>query len=301
MRGKKARQGRRGLRTVLVFTLIAALALGPAGAAAKVFLGGEPPREDWYRRPLMRLTVFAAGQSDCMLLEAGGQAMMIDGGSEPFRDDLKNAIQARGITHFKYLLNTHFHDDHISGLYWLMRFGFKADEYLHPYNDYALNVSQRHAKTLAQAERSGIPIRQVFAGDELLLGEAVLTVYRYEDGLSTNGKSLLTRIVFGDASILLTADIIGDTQTYFVKNLPKETLKADILKAPHHGITPMVVKFLETIAPEVLVMTNYRSRVDKGAVQADARGIPTYYAANGTVVLETDGDDWYVRQLDKVF
>lgn len=121
-------------------------------------------------------------------------------------------------------------------------------------------------RRLRQAERSGIPIRQVFAGDELLLGEAVLTVYRYEDGLSTNGKSLLTRIVFGDASILLTADIIGDTQTYFVKNLPKETLKADILKAPHHGITPMVVKFLETIAPEVLVMTNYRSRVDKGAV-----------------------------------
>ena len=33
---------------------------------------------------------------------------------------------------FKYLLNTHFHEDHISGLYWLMRYGFSVDAYLHP-------------------------------------------------------------------------------------------------------------------------------------------------------------------------
>lgn len=289
---------RRAKRLASLFFILALLSSGAAGA--EVFLGTQP-RADWYRRPLLRLTVFAAGQSDCMLLEAGGQAMMIDGGSEPYRDDLKNAIQSRGIKRFKYLLNSHFHSDHISGLYWLMRFGFQAGEYLHPYTDYALKVSQRHAKTVAQAERSGIPARQVVNGEELLLGEAVIRLYRYEEGAGTNGKSMMARVEFGGASVLLTADIIGDTQTYFVKNLPPEELKADVLKAPHHGITPMVGKFLETVAPEALIMTNSRKRVNRGAVQADARGIPTYYAADGTVILETDGDDWYIRQAEGQF
>ena len=31
--------------------------------------------------PLLRLTVMAAGESDCMLLESGGEAMLVDGGS----------------------------------------------------------------------------------------------------------------------------------------------------------------------------------------------------------------------------
>ena len=52
---------------------------------------------------------------DLVALYAGCEE--VDGGSAPFREDLKTALEERGITHFKYLLNTHFHEDHISGLY----------------------------------------------------------------------------------------------------------------------------------------------------------------------------------------
>ena len=175
--------------------------------AAQAEIYHELPCEDWYRRPLLRLTAFNTAQSDCLLLECGGQRMMVDGGSAPFREDLKGAMEERGITHFKYLLNTHFHEDHISGLYWLMRYGFSADAYLHPYNDAAVDVSERQAETIRQAEKSGIPTVQVFHGDQLLLGEAVLTLYRYDDVENTNGRSLVTRVEFGDASLLLTASL----------------------------------------------------------------------------------------------
>lgn len=294
--------GERHLKRLLPPLVIALLlALIPFAALAQVYRGGDPPKTDWYSRPLLRLTVFSSGQSDCMLLECGGQAMMIDGGSEPYRDRLKAAMDERGITHFKYLLNTHYHEDHISGLYWLMRYGFQVDEYLHPYTDYAMKIVERHERTVSQARRSGVAVRQVFDGDELLLGEAVVRIHRQEDGVSTNAKSLMTRVVFGDSSVLLTADIIGKTQNYFVNALSKEELQADILKAPHHGITPMVVSFLEAVAPDMLFMTNSLSRVTTGKVQADARGIPTYYTGEGTLVLETDGDDWYVYQQMGLF
>ena len=185
---------RRGLLRRVCGVLCAAIVFLIGGAAAaQVYLGGEPPREDWYRRPLFRLTAFAAGQSDCLLLQCGGESMMLDGGSAPYREKLRDAIEERGVTRFKYLLNSHFHEDHINGLYWLMRYGFQADEYLHPYSEYAINLSECQGETIRQAERSGVPARQVFHGDELLLGEAVLTLYRYDNGIGTNGRSLVTR------------------------------------------------------------------------------------------------------------
>lgn len=293
---------RRGLRRKACGALCAAVVFLIGGAAAaQVYLGGEPPREDWYRRPLFRLTAFATGQSDCLLLQCGGENMMLDGGSAPYREKLRDAMEQRGITRFKYLLNSHFHEDHISGLYWLMRYGFQADEYLHPYSDYAMNLSQRQRETIHQAERSGVPVRQVFHGDELLLGEAVLTLYRYDDGIGTNGRSLVTRVRFGSASMLLTADIIGDTQNWMVKNLPAEALDADILKAPHHAITPMALPFLEAVSPEAVLVTSNCDRVDRGRVQLDARGIPALYSGDGSVVFETDGDDWYIYQTEGQF
>ena len=130
--------------------------------AARAEIYDELPCEDWYRRPLLRLTAFNTAQSDCLLLECGGQRMMVDGGSAPFRADLKAALEERGITHFKYLLNTHFHEDHISGLYWLMRYGFSVDAYLHPYSDAAITVSERQAETIRQAEKAAFPPYRCF-------------------------------------------------------------------------------------------------------------------------------------------
>lgn len=274
--------------------LLCALLLG-GRAGAEVFFDA-PPKEDWYRCPLLRLTAFDTDQSDCLLLECGGEAMMVDGGSAPFRERLRDALREMGVDSFKYLLNTHFHEDHISGLYWVMRYGFPVGEYLHPYTESAVHTSQRQQETIAQARRSDIPIRQVFSGDTLLLGEAVVTLYRYDEGLSTNGRSLIVHVRLGDAAMLLTADIIGDTQTWCVGHLPADALDVDVLKAPHHGITAMVKSFWKAASPRVLLMTNVPSRVDKAQVQADAAGVPALYSGLGRVVFETDGDDWYVFQ-----
>lgn len=278
------------MRLVLAFGLCMCMV---QSAAAQVYLNA-PPREDWYRRPLFRLTAFDTDQSDCLLLECGGEAMLIDGGSPPFEERLAPLLTQRGISRLKYVLNTHFHEDHIAGLQALMRVGFPIGAYLHPYTDYAVNVSERHKTAMALAKRAGVPTRQVFHGQELLLGESVLTLWRYEDGLSTNGRSMVTRVQFGDASILLTADIIGDTQKWLLKTLPPECLKADVVKAPHHAVTPMNLAFLTVVSPQAVLVTNNADRVSGGRVQLESRDIPAFYSGDGAVVFETDGDDWYI-------
>ncbi len=273
------------------------LALCVFSAQAQVYF--EKPRENWNQCPLLRLTAFNTAQSDCLLLECGDESMMVDGGSEPYRAYLRDSVRARGITHFKYLLNTHYHEDHISGLYWLMRYGFTAGAYLTPYTEYAEKIYIRHANTVAQARRMNIPVQQVFSGDELLLGEAVITLYRQEDGETTNAKSMVARVQFGDAVLLLTADIIGKTQTWMARSLPEGVLDADIVKAPHHGITAMTTEFWKAVSPEAVLLTNIRSKAHASIVQAENRGVPYFLSGEGDVVMETDGDDWYVYQLPK--
>ncbi|MEG0741705.1 MAG: MBL fold metallo-hydrolase [Clostridia bacterium] len=279
-----------------LFLLFLLLWLCAPPAAAAVYTGDQPPKADWYQRPLLRLTVFDCGQNDCMLLQAGGQSMMIDGGSATWHEKLYAALDTRGLKHLKYLLNTHYHEDHLGGLYQLIKSGITADEYLHPYAPSALKKSSLHADTISLAASLGIPTRQLQNGEELLLGEAVITVYRYEEGRGVNGKSMIEHVRFGNATMLLTADIIGVTQHYFATALPKDVLKVDVLKAPHHGITPLVKAFLTAASPAVEIVTSGAQAVPRTAIQAQANGIQAFFSGDGTVVLETDGDDWYIQQ-----
>lgn len=276
--------------------LLAAMLLLTAPPAAAQVYCDAPPRDNWYACPLLRLTAFDAAQSDCMLLQCGGESMMVDGGSMPYREPLRDALAELGVSHFKYLLNTHFHDDHITGLIYLMRYGFTADAYLHPYTEKGVLTSSLQKEAIGQAQRSGIPAVQVFHGDTLLLGEAVITLYRQEDGISTNARSLIVHVQFGDASLLLPADIIGHTQSWCLDTLPADVLDVDIVKAPHHGVTAMVSGFFKALSPELVFFTNDRERVSKAQNQADLNGVPTRYTGDGRLVLETDGRDWYVYQ-----
>lgn len=277
-----------------------ALALGLAalvwaGSAQAALYTDAPPCKDWTRRPLMRLTAFQTGESDCLLLQCGGENMMIDGGAASWREKLRDALHDLGVESFRYLLNTHYHDDHISGLIWLMRYGFEADEYLHPYGEQALPYSASLRQAVKTAQEAGIPVRQVLHGEQLLLGEAAVTLYRYEDGPNVNARSVTARVDFGNASLLLTADIIGTTQRWYLANLP-EIVDVDILKAPHHGITAVVDEFLEAASPLALLVTNTDQRANV-APQARKKELPVYYSGKGRVVMETDGQDWYVYQL----
>lgn len=53
-------------------------------AARTEVLIGETPPEDWPEREVLRVTVLETGRSDAILLECGGEAMMIDGGEEHY-------------------------------------------------------------------------------------------------------------------------------------------------------------------------------------------------------------------------
>ena len=283
---------KRFLSVLLTFFLL----LSVLPTQAQVYVKQDPP-EDWQQRELLRITVFRTGEGDCMLLEAGGECMMIDGGPYKYREKLRDALNDRGITHFKYLFSTHPHDDHIDGLRMLMTYGFEVDEFVSVFPKDVKDTEGNQKKAMNALDKAGIPYRQVESGEVLALGGAELTVISWPEGRSINAQSAMTRLVFGECSALFTADIIGDTEKYFLETLDPALLKADVLKAPHHGLTPFVTEFLNAVDPGYIWCTNYHGdRVEKTENQATYRKIPIQFSGDGTIVMECDGTDWYINQ-----
>ncbi len=267
----------------------------PALAAAQVY-AGEPPA-DWTRKETLEWTVFDVNKGDAMLLTCGGESMLVDGGPKPFRETLRDELEARGLRHLTRILNTHYHDDHIDGLYYLFTYGFTADEYQHGYSDAAIEADKLGRRTVRAARKNGVLIRRVADGDTLPLGGATVRIIQCTKILNTNARSLVLRVTFGESSILLCADITGEVQHELTDTLTDRELRADLIKLPHHALTPAVPAFLDAVSPQAAVVTNRSRNVGSPAKsQLTSRGIPAYFSGDGIVRAVTDGTDWYISQ-----
>jgi beta-lactamase superfamily II metal-dependent hydrolase len=97
----------------------------------------------------VKLTVFQAGSGDCLLLEARGARVLVDGGwQRPYRDHVAPALDAlqEAGEEIDLVYLSHIDDDHIAGVLQLLRDALRAR--VHDY----------------QVERSGNPSRRPFTG-----------------------------------------------------------------------------------------------------------------------------------------
>ncbi len=276
----------------LVCVLVAALA---SFGAAEVYCS-EPP-EDWQGKELLRWTIFDTDEGDAMLLECCGESMVVDGGPAPFRKDVEEGIRARGVEHLKYMLCTHYHDDHISGIIHLLDEKFSADTYMHPYSDWETRNNKLQGKAHSKAQKNGMAISRLYHGDSFMLGQAKINVYRCTEYANGNAKSLVLDVHFGESKLLLCADITGAAQRYLLETVGAEELSAQVIKVPHHAITPMVSEFIDAVAPAAAVVTNKQKAVASDRMgQFERRSITAFYSGDGTVNAVTDGADWYIYQ-----
>lgn len=279
------------------FLLILLLLTLPLTAAAEVFIDTEPPA-DWAERPLLRVTLLQTGRSDAILVECGGEAMLIDGGDASWSQALRHDLEARGLTAFRYFLNTHPHNDHIEGLTYLMQQGYQPERFMSPFAvDW--HDGSYHDAAVQTAWDNGVRFRLVRHGDVYPLGAAEVRIYRTTAYTDMNSRSAIELITFGESRILLCADLTGNGQKALLSELPESALTAEIVKAPHHGENAMVAEFLTATDPSLLLCTSGAEEAPDLARQASGRSLPLLYSGEGEIVLETDGTDWYVWQKEK--
>lgn len=241
---------------------------------------------------MLRLYVCPLRRADAMVLVQGSHAALIDAGEAQDAPAIAALLDSLQVTALDFALNTHPHHDHLGGLSGvLQQCGAACFLTGFPEDITGRGVVQKQAmEALGDA---GVSVQRVFDGDRLALGDALITVLQCPLG-TVNDRSVVLKMEYGACSLLLTGDISPRAQRSLAQ---RASLRADVLKVPHHGRDDMSSAFLTAVRPAMAVITNARRGTAKVRRQLDRKGIPFVLAGEGTACLSCDGQGWAVETL----
>lgn len=266
------------------------------------------------------------------------------------KDPAYEYLKKIGVNHLEFVILTHPHRDHIGGLVKILKdktitintiYGNSLEMTYLRSND---NVKKQTSETAKwtkfdsdtyqnvkdeiekrnSEEDESLHVKYVIpkAGSKIYLGQAQITFYgplenNYKYGRQVNLNvrqenkySIVTRIVYGKNSFLMT----GDAQRETIEKIIKKgyNLQAQVLKEPHHGYQDVKEKdkliagrtsdhklLIDHTKANIAVISNgYKNtgEVPMKNVLTDLSKMDIYETGNrGTIVITSDGSHLYVR------
>ncbi len=252
-----------------------------------------------------RLHIFFldVGQGDAIFIETpSGQHILIDGG--PADGGVAACLGER----FSFwersidlVVSTHPHEDHIGGLVEVLQ-KYEVKQVLESAVEYDSPV-YREWQSLIEAKRIKRTAAQ--SGQHIELGEGIIldVLYAGEAGLgdaasALDTNSMVLRLVWGNVSVLLTADTFEETETYLLDS--RFDLNSTVLKVAHHGSdTSSCAEFLAEVKPQVAVISVGANNTfgHPSPEVVDRLSSAHLYRTDrqGTVELITDGNRLWVK------
>ena len=248
------------------------------------------------RRPELEVVFLDVGQGDGVFVRfPNGRTMVVDGGLRSRRIDFGERVlvpylRQRGVDRVDVVVASHPHSDHIGGLVHLL-----AEVEVHHFLDSGQDCDTWTSRRLHELiEARGIVHHRVAAGDSLVglggAGGLVLhptAAFVDAAGASVHGLnngSVVLRLDYRGTRVLLTGDIERDTDAALLGW--GERLRADVLKAAHHGSqTSSSPAFLAGVDPALVV-------VSVGAFNKFRHPAPEIierFVQRGAAVYRTDG------------
>lgn len=205
---------------------------------------------------------------DCtLLIFPDGKTMMVDAGVAFCEERVMDALRRIGLTKLDYFMTSHPHGDHVGNALAVAKYLFEKGEGIGTYF-FSGHVYKEEEPEFAAyiAEHGTVMDNHLTRGDERQIGEIkmeVLKPTRQEliDGAALRGDevnsiSLTVKFTFGKVSYLTGGDLYRSDEREVVKTYG-DHLKSTILKACHHGVfTSGSKEWLETVAPEVILVTS---------------------------------------------
>ena len=257
----------------------------------RVFMAGETaPFGDDER--LLTLYVCPLMGADSMLLTFEEHSMLVDMAKESQAEDVLAMLERAGLDAVEYAFNTHPHNDHVGSIPVIAgRIGIGTFMTAFPHDYTGSAIAQR--KAIRALEAAGVPIRDVDDGDTIDFGDVEITVWRQTAFPGDNATSAMLFIRYGECTLLLTADVEGKG----LANIAElHDVKADIAKAPHHGLTKMDASFFEELAPEYMFIPHGSVNTQAFQKQADEKNVAYQFCTWGPITMATNGEKWIVEQ-----
>ena len=174
------------------------------------------------------------GNADCILVRQGDQTMLIDAGERGDADAIIDYLSEYGVKRLNLVIATHPHADHIGSMDRVIE-AFPIDKFVMSFMpESATPTTATYERMLTALDKKDVTVEEAVPGATYAVGQAQLKVLApLEETDEINDISVVTKLVFGDTSFLLT----GDAGTAVERQLmeKKTDLKADVLKLSHHG------------------------------------------------------------------
>lgn len=221
------------------------------------------------QRCRMRVSLLDVGQGQCVLLESGSFAAMVDcgGSSEDYSGETAaQYLGAVGRDKLNVLIVTHYDLDHMGGVRQLLS-RVRVENLLIPDTDPG---TENRAALERAAEEFGVPITYVTQDLCMESPYAALTVFAPVSRAGGNDSCLTALFTQADFDLLITGDLDagGEYRLATTKKLPK----VEVLIAGHHGAkTSTSAALLQRTRPEIVLISVGENRYGHPADEVLAR------------------------------
>jgi beta-lactamase superfamily II metal-dependent hydrolase len=190
----------------------------------------------------LQVHILDVGQGDSILIIApGGKTVLVDAGTPGSGKVVVDAMKRYNLKQIDLMVATHAHADHIGGADEVLRatkvtnvLDSQVPNATRNYEDFLKAIKETGAKYIGAQPGQNFdlggganlsvlaPIKPFFTKDQLRSGAN-----------EPNANSVVTRLDYGDFSMLLTGDAEAETEARLMK--AGSNIKAKVLKVGHHG------------------------------------------------------------------
>lgn len=244
------------------------------------------------------LTMLDVGQGLSVLIEAdaNGEYLLYDGGGRSASSYVVSYLQQHGVDQVRWLVASHYDEDHISGLVGVIN-TTEVEEALLP--DYTTDTRIFQSLQNAIAEQN-VPVVTPLQGNLYTLGNAKIEVVGPGNNhyAKDNDNSLCLRVSYGNFQCLLTGDAEQDAEEDMVRS--DQDLSCDVYVVGHHGsASSSCDALLDAATPQYAFLSvgegnPYGHPAEETLEAIQRRGIALYRTdKQGEVTVYSDGDRYW--------
>jgi len=244
--------------------------------------------------PQFAMHVIDVGQGDSILLECGGETMLVDASTAEDGAQAVAYLNRLGIETLDIVAATHPHSDHIGGMEQVFE-AFDVERFIMPR---ATHNTSSFERMLDAVQREGCAAEYAYTGCTYTLGEATITVLSPAEDFTIdnlNNYSLVMLVEYNGTRFLLTGDAENDIG---------ETLQCgavDVLKVSHHGSSNATNDaIMQQLQPRAMAVScgldnDYGHPHREVVALAKAYDVPLYRTdEQGTIVFTIEEGQLYV-------